>query len=332
MALLFCDGFDTGDLSTRWTLVGGPTATATTRFSTGKASSFQSAGYIIKSITASSAVYLGFAYYATSISSFNGKFLSLFGDGGTTEHIMFTVSSTSPTIIIKRGDGTVLGSYGIQATTWLYLEVYATIADSGGVCQLRINGNQVISYTGDTKNGGTNTTIDTVRFGDPSGGSVPGGLPYIDDFYICNSTGSVNNSFLGDIRVLTVLPTAAGASTQFTPTSGANYTTVNDVPDVTTSYNASSTVGQRDTFTMADIGSQYTVLGAQNSIHAWKSDAGTGNVKIVTRTGATNYYGSSLALGTSVGYYGEVREVNPATSAQWTYTDINGLETGYEVA
>jgi hypothetical protein len=37
----------------------------------------------------------------------------------------------------------------------------------------------------------------------------------IDDLYVCDSTGSTNNTFLGDVRVDTVRPIGAGNYSEF---------------------------------------------------------------------------------------------------------------------
>lgn len=331
MALLFCDGFDNGDASQKWT-AGSCSLVSTTRFGAGKALDISSPrGYIDRTIQASGTIYVGFAISSSSTASNTGPFISLYGDTGTIENLRIENVNAGVFALYRGGTQLVKATNTFKADGWHYLELAATISSTGGSFVLRVDGVEWMSYSGNTKNGGVNDSTDKIRIGRDDVLWTPM-KPTIDDLYICDGQGAVNNTFLGDIRILTVLPTAAGTSTQFTPTSGANYTTVNDVPDVTTSYNASSTIGQRDTFTMGDIGTQYTVLGAQNNIHSWRSDSGTANVKIVTYTAATNYYSSSLALGTSMSNYSEVREVNPATGAQWTYADINGLETGYEVA
>ena len=45
----------------------------------------------------------------------------------------------------------------------------------------------------------------------------------IDDLYICDGTGSApHNTFLGDCRVDTLLPTADGTAQQWTPSTGTH--------------------------------------------------------------------------------------------------------------
>ena len=49
------------------------------------------------------------------------------------------------------------------------------------------------------------------------------GSPTIDDIYICNDDGTVNNSFLGNVKVRRVIPTGDGVYTDAVPVGGGGY-------------------------------------------------------------------------------------------------------------
>lgn len=333
MTLLFMDGFDVGDVAQKWD-VGGttPSTSSTTRFSTGKSISLPdngSASVLTKSVTASSTMIVGFAFYSAGAGG-NASPVFFYGDSGATSHV--NLRHTITTLQLYRGDGTLLATSpaGVIATNqWLYIEMSATIADSGGRVIVKANGVTVIDFTGDTKNGGTNTTIDTVVL---SHGNAGANNFLFDDLYICNTAGSVNNTFLGDVRVQTLVPTGAGASTQFTPSVGSNWDNVNDLPLVTTTYNSDATSGHRDTYAMGDlISGTGTIFGIQDVLVALKTDAGAASLKAALKSGGTVYYDIAQSLGTSLGESPVIRETDPATSAAWTATNVNALEFGAEV-
>jgi hypothetical protein len=346
MALLFMDGFDVGDADAKWTYMGTAGAPhqgsiATTRFGVGRslttnASSSGIYSLCRKDFPASSKIIMGIAKVSLSgITSTRAEIL-LKGDGGGTPHLSLRTNSDG-SVSLYRGDlATLLATSAIGLVsigTWSYWEISATVADSGGRCIVRLNSNPtpIIDFTGDTKNGGTNATIDALSLGSGTAGNSY--AFYWDDCYICNDTGSVNNDFLGDVRVQTVLPTAAGASTQFTPSVGSNWDNVNDAPYVSTTYNSDSVSGHRDTYAMADLLSGTgTIFGVQDNILALKSDAGAASIKAAIKSGGTVYYDSAVTLGTALGSSVAVREVDPATSAAWTVTNVNALEFGAEVA
>lgn len=281
----------------------------------------------IKNITASAQVFAGGAFFTTGSGNGLGKGLSFWGDSGATEHLRLW--QTSGTVLtLFRGDGTSLGTTTLASTvnTWIYVEMSGTIADSGGTCVVKINGSTAINYTGDTKNGGTSTNIDAVRYG-----SIGGSVAYWDDIYILNSSGSVNNTFLGEIRVQSLQASGAGSSTQLTVTGAAsNYLAAKDASDST--YSASPTTGQRDTYALADTTLTGTVGGAQVVSRMSKSDAGAASMKAAIKSGATVAYGTTRSLSASATQYLDTWETDPNTSAAWTTSGINALEAGAEVA
>lgn len=356
MALLYMDGFDLQDNALRWVqggLAGDFTYGAATRFGAGKAltiSTLTTGGtsYMIRSFTPSSSVYMGAAIQA-GLESGNGSdpTANLFGiytDGGGSGHVYLRRLNTNA-LVAYRGDPNsgVLGApSGTQIATsaagvldgnWHYVEVYAVIHDSTGRLTVKVDGTTVIDFTGDTRNGGTSSNIDAVRF--RSGRYVNGAcVVSIDDFYTCDATGTVNNTFLGDVRVQPLLPNAAGSSTQFAPTGSANnWANVGEAPFNNATYNASSTVGQLDLYGLSDLTAGTTsIMGIQTVAHMQKSDAGTANAKVALKSGGTVYYDTTRSLGTSPTSYTQVRETDPATAVAWTVSNANSLEAGVEVA
>lgn len=332
MALLFMDGFDTADFTTsgRYSATNG-TSSATTRFSQGKSIFFNAtAGPTLeKTYPASAQVFAGFAFCGTN-NTYGVSIITFYGDNGTTKHTSLRRISTTNWGIYRAE--TLLVSFAAPPMdTWVYIEMSTTIDSTSGTIEVRLNGQTAVTFTGNTRNGGTNLTTDKYRLGN-DGSNYAACAPYIDDFYLCNSLGTKNKTFLGDVRVQTIVPSAAGSSTQWTPTGGANYANVNDIPDSTATYNSSSTSGQRDLYVLGDLlAGTGTVFGIQENLHAWKSDAGAGSLKSVYKVGSTVYDGTTYGLGTSNAWYGSIKETNPATSTTWTPSEINSLESGVEV-
>jgi hypothetical protein len=329
MALLFIDGFDANDAAFKW--VGGSAAgsTTTTRFSNGRALTIANGG-VSRDFTASSQIFVGVACTISNLDTAIRPYISLNGDSGATTHLSVGYSSSG--LILYRGAlATSLATYSgvFNPNTWYHIEISATIADAGGTCIVKLNGATVINFTGDTKNAGTNTTFDRVVLAS-NGGYTAG----FDDIYVGNSTGSAPyNTLLGDARVYSLSPSGAGSSTQFTPSSGANYTTVDELPYSATDYVSGGTTGNRDTYALADLpASAGTVYAVQNNIIAKKTDAAAISLKPALKSGATVYYGAATSLGASDGVITDLYTTDPATSSAWTASGVNSLEAGFEVA
>lgn len=340
MGVIFMDGFDADDYVTKWFTVRTGTrnsieTTTSTRFSSGKAMKIgvwdvNDPYRIKKMFTPSSEIFVGFAInnLYTQVSTY---FFEILGDGGSTLHLALK-QLTSGSFGVYRS-GTLLASAAYKNNVWQYIEVNAIVADTGGVVKVRVDGVEVISYTGDTRNGGVSTNIDAISLMNDTDANE--GTTYLefDDVYVCDSSGTINNTFLGDIRIQTLVPTAAGSSTQLTPTGSSNYANVADIPDSTATYNSSSTVGSKDLYALGDLASgTATVKCVQVNTRAWKDDAGTASLKVKIKSGSTEVAGATVALPSSVAWNGDVWETDPNTSTAWTVSAVNGLEAGAEVA
>jgi hypothetical protein len=351
MTLQFCDGFDTGDFLAKWSSQsisgsgGAQTASTDTPFGAGKSLSFaattagsSNVNRLNQTIPAAGTFYLGFAFKVQARpvgGSSDGPILKLFGDAGATEHLRLNVPISGTPNWTRAG----LASLGALTTSivvgqWYYLEAKITISDTVGEITTHIDGNADTSLTSiDTKNAGTNSSIDTIAIGNWAGGASTSGAGVLfDDLYVCNTAGAVNNSFLGPIRIQTLSPNAAGTDTGLTPVGASNYQNVSD-QNVST-YNYSSTTGTRDSYALPDLAAGTSaVLAVKNVLAGQTSDAGAGAFKPVVRSAGTNYYDTTATLGATNKVYSQaIRETDPATSAAWTIAAVNALQVGAEVA
>jgi hypothetical protein len=249
-------------------------------------------------------------------------------------------------IQVRRGNAT--GTLLAQSDTGVfpsaifrYLEAKVVLGDgTAGSVEVRMDGAPVmLTPSGggpavailsgiDTKNGGTKTVFDGVGLTGSSTHSC------FDDLYVLNTNGSYNNDFLGDCRVETLVPVAAGGVTQLTPLSGANYTNVDELPTNTTDYVSGATIDTLDVYDMTTLSapSAAQVRAVSATLYAAKSDTGAKSVRPVTRISGTNYdNGADIALSQSYAYINHMWEQNPATSTAWTPTTVNAAEFGAKV-
>ncbi len=213
-------------------------------------------------------------------------------------------------------------------TAWNYIEIKCTIADSGGLFEVRINETVYVTYTGDTKQSSTLNTASRIQFMGRSSDLA------LDDLYICDGTGSTNNNYLGDVRVDALKPVGAGFYADFSRSTGsANWDNVDDVtPDGDATYNYSSTVGSKDTFDCANlVALTGSIKGLQANLIARKDEAGGRVLKAVQRIGGTDYESAPIGLGMSYVVQRQIYDVSPATGVAYTETEINAAEFGYKV-
>lgn len=336
--LRFCDSFDhyaTADILNKWTAF----ETTSTGQSIGSGNGRRSGNAwtcttnlrgLLKAVSGSpTTLIVGGAVYLPSLPS-TVAVLGLWE--GATIHVQVRVKADGALEVTR--NTTVLGTSSagvVSAATYFFLELKATIHDTTGAYEVRVNGANVLSGTGaDTRNGGTgvitqvnvNSAVANMR---------------LDDFYICDTSGSANNDFLGDVRVDAYLPNGNGNSSQFTGSdadSTDNYLLVDDsAPDGDSTYVQSSTSGHKDTYTFADMThTPSTIHGVQINMTAKKDDAGSRSIASVTRSGGSDTDGTTQALSTSYIDYLQIVEQDPNTSAAWTKTNFNSAEFGHIVA
>lgn len=337
MALLFMDGFGGGDASTgKWdpSSANYTPQTASPRLPGSYYASYGAGSNIYKTIPASSKIILGVGF-SESMTGTSGT-LIFYGDGGGTAHITLQHNQSTGHLEVYRGSTLIgTGMAVIPRNSWCYIEISVTISDTVGEIHVRLNGaaSDEITFVGDTKNGGTATTIDMIRFSGGWSGGV--GSFRIADLYVLNDTGTTNNDFLGDVAVRTLSPNGNGTYSQLVGSdsdSVDNYQLVDEHPYATTDYVGSASTGDKDSYLLEDLPVGVTnVYAVQVAGKMLKSDASLGQARYIVRSGGIDYPGTTQALSTSaIGYY-ELYETDPATSIQWTPTGVNDLEAGMEV-
>lgn len=354
MSLLFVDGFDhyvTADLTKKWHILAstgssGATITAAAGRNgsgalTNNGSTASSNSWISRTFPPAASWVIGFAFkFSGSVAT--PLIIAALTDAGTTQcDLRLNADST---LSVTR-NGTALTS-GTSATAlssgiWYYIEWKITIANSisAGSCKVRVNGSDVITVatSQDTQNT-ANATASQLKLGIQTTNSSTSILQFYDDVYVCDSVdsgiaGVPNNDFLGDVRAEAILPNGAGNTTGMTPSTGSNYTCVDDTtPNDDTDYVSSSVATTKDTYAFANLTtSPVTIFGVQTVLTQRKDDAGHRFTCPVTRTGATDYDGSNYAVLDSYSMDCQVRQSNPNTSAAWTEAGVNGAEFGMKV-
>lgn len=345
MSLVWADGFENTSLWSRKYGLAGTTTVTTSTARTGNGALFTG-----NTSPSSLTVYLPSAsQHATLVAGFwlrgetslpwptndSNPLLTFFGDGGGTAHTHIAFNATNNGSLTAYRGGTLIGTATGTLTTGVgyYVEVKAVLNDTTGSVVIRVNGTNVLNLTNtDTKNAGTGAVYDTVRFGGRASASQN---LLIDDAYILNGAGSAYNDFLGDVTVETIRPDGNGNSSQFTGSDGNstdNYLLVDEATYSAADYVQSGTTNNKDLYTYGALtATTGTVKGVIAYATAAKTGSGAQDFRQITRLSGTNYNGSTVALTTSDIPVAQVWEVNPATTSDWTISEVNGAEFGVEV-
>ena len=212
-------------------------------------------------------------------------------------------------------------SPGLIATNaWYGIEAMVTIANGTGVAQIWVNGTEVINASGLSTQyyGASGAYANQVALGDIEGNGI---APMFDDFRIWDNTGTYQNAPMGtDSRILTKLPSGAGAFTQWTANgAAANYACVDDnPPDGDATYVSGATAGLQDAYAMplAYLTFAPSMVVARSYVRKDDSNSRTMAIGVVS-SGVTNA-GSSYTLGSTYAFTDACIPLDPHTVAVWT--------------
>ena len=331
MTRLFHTGFELGG-GEYWDVIAPTVVSTTVRNGTYACNLGNSQPNPTHSIPNTAEAYLRWAYHGEAVrttSNFLMKLLDI-----TT--IQVQLWNANGTLQVRANDSSVLASSAanvLDNNVYHLIEVHAIIA-SAGTFDVKVDGTTVITASVDTGTGTTNDYFNRVAFG--PGGSD--GTARMDDYAINNTSGPPNNSWIGDGRVIALIPNAVGDASDTTELTGVGqtalsvlYQNIDELPANTSDYNYGTTAGHYTIWNLTDTTNVASVNATMLWVRAFMNDAGPANFKFVTKTNSTKYVSANVALTQSWAYYSELRETNPNTAAAWTAANLDALQVGFEV-
>lgn len=269
----------------------------------------------------------GFLISAGAASAVSGRgVIEAYEGNGVTEHLALYVFSDN-TVRLFRGTTQLAASSAITGilNAWHWIEMSFNIADSGGSVTGYVDGVNVVTFSGDTRNGGTAGKFEAVVVG--SGGAI--GVHKLDDIYWSDSSTP-----LGDARVDVIPPTSDTVQKDFHASSGTdNYAMVAEAPnDGDSSYVFSGSSTAKDLYGLGDLAtSSSAIYGVQLNVVAKRADAGSATLTLHAKSSTTDASDAGHTLTSSYLNYQDLLLTDPATSAAWTDSGVNSLLAGFDL-
>lgn len=225
--------------------------------------------------------------------------------------------------------------YIFDPETWYWVDIKINFVNSGSIT-VKINGitdPNISALSGDFQGaGGAGVDAFQIGTGDNIANSLNNWSVAVCDLIIYDDTGSLNNDFLGDSKIVIRRPDGVGTYTDWDPTGAANnWDCVNDTTaDDDTTYVSTSTASEKDTYTFEDISGSPTIHFIQQVVHARKDDVGARTIKLGCISGATESFGSDVGITADYMVATRVLETDPDTAAAWDATGYNAAEFGQQ--
>lgn len=285
---------------------------------------------------------------------FMGKYYTSLGSGGavyfselpnTNRGIFgFAPESLSPSAILAVGTDGALHIYHQQngiiiassepgiivAGAWIHIEWKVTIDPSNGnngSIQVRVNGVTRLNLSG------LNLGSNMIGFFGLSTSFTNFGTSfttvYFDDIYVWNTEGTVNNDFIGDCRVRTIMPNQDTSISEWSVFGASNgFDAINDPSDDDdNSYlEASDNVPVTSSFNLENLPSETGAVHAvQMLAKAKKTETGVANLRFGVESDGVIQYGLTREMTTSYAYYIDVFQQNPSTGSNWDLSSVNNM-------
>jgi len=250
-------------------------------------------------------------------------------DGGT-KNINVRWEDGTGELDIWRGNTLLETTSGLALSTdvWYYLELKAKTNNSTGSYDVELAGVSIFSASGIDTQDGSNAYSDNVRFFGATS------QPQWDDIYICDASGSINNDFLGNSKVVAIAPDGDDTANWGTSTPNAShYANVDENPsDDDTSYVEENTTNATDLYDYEAAPSLGTVHGLQINTMCRETDVTPFSLITPIESNGTQDDDSAQAISTtSFTTIVRVSEEDPDISAPWTDSTISAAKFGIKV-
>ena len=225
---------------------------------------------------------------------------------------------------------------------WHYIEFRVLEHNSAGEVECKINEVTVATITG--INTGADSGLMTLLTVAATSNAM---LDHIDDLYLLDTTGSINNDFLGDSRI-SALPTLSnGATNNFTLFDDGtqsyspivvNSEAVRNGEDATVgrdhNYVESGLIGAREIYNhVAFSASPITIHGVQVVNNARKTSTGVLKYRDEITIAGTQFDNSVDVIASTGDYHMStyIRDTDPSDDAAWTVDKVNDVDIGFSI-
>jgi hypothetical protein len=340
--LLFCDSFDhyfTEQIPYKWPIVGGGGAQVQPGVAhTGQAMRFTNSFCGVgKFLPLSHRIILGF-WFALPF-PVAGAMCSFWDDlGGATQVTLTPLSSGRLQVRSGGASGPVLGTTPDPLPTIGFhsLEVDVTFDDPGGSVEVRVDTVPVLVLTGVNTAPSGSPTCTIFGMNSDTGPSPANGLFaawFVDDLYVCDDQGGINDDFLNAPIVQCLNPSGEGALSGWQPVGfPVNWQCVDGRPGVfTVPHLLASDIGQADLYPVPAPAGEPVYAVQTCILRTGLLDVLTTGVQELIRSGGSDFAGPTW-IGSNTYFGCTQHDTDPFTAAPWTADGVGAAQFGQALA
>lgn len=277
---------------------------------------------------------LGHRFIIGEVGTYGFSLYSTMNTAGTQFSIQF---SPDGSVRVFNGNGALVTGCPagtLYALSWIYLEMKFTIGEDA-LFEVRANTKVILSVPNINLGNGTpilgyGPGFDVINYS--TTGHTAGQLFLWDDFYLLDTLGTVNNDYLGQIKV--VYQDVVGEdSVQWaiggTAPAATNWQSVLNAHLDDSKYVQTRVMNNRDLYNANPSVNSAAIYGVQVKGAYKVDDAGQRVVKNTLQTNlGTDLVGTDWYVDQTYRYYQDIFELNPDTGVGWTDLEVNDLLIG----
>jgi hypothetical protein len=278
------------------------------------------------SLTTDDTLIVGFAFRVDGSS--NLTLMALWDGASKNVNLRYNKTSLELEIYLDNVLLETTSGLGIANHTWYWIEMAVKTNGSVGTYDVELSGVNILSDTGIDTQTGSNAWSSSIRW---FGGGTTNRW---DDMYVCDSTGSTNNGMLGNVKVIGLSPNADDTANFGTSTPNvSHYANVDENPsDDDTSYVEDSTANVTDLYDYETLSGSGDIFGLQINTQCRETDAATFSLITPIKSNGTQSDDAGTVVGTtSYTTRSRVSEIDPDTSAAWTFAGVDAAKFGIKV-
>jgi hypothetical protein len=216
--------------------------------------------------------------------------------------------------------------------TFHHIQVKCTISSTVGEVTVKIDGAEILSITNaNTYSGGG--AISTTQFG--WSGNFGNSTASYGDLFICDTSGSLYNTYQGDVAVYESVLPVDGDELQWTRSTGAGTWSshVDQNPQTGDAiYLRSLANGDRNCFSFPAVSSSSigAILVVKETVCHRKEDASYGAVKLYSRqVDNVDHDGPAKVAAQDYTFVERIYEQDLSDNTNWTDTKVNNTQLGF---
>lgn len=298
---------------------------------------FNANPYIRKAFSSGSLtqVGIGFASYCPLLPDVNDGQRVVFRDFANADQFYVGITTTGA-IRAVRADGTVLGTTAtpvVTAAAWHHIEIFTVMSQTVGQVKVWVNEVLVLDLSGlDNVNTSLVETSQMCFYVDGANSNATRDWD-IDDFYIYDTTGSINNTApVGDLNAYLLVPTGDTSEADWTKSTGTDgYALIDETTPDDADYIQSAVAGDRSEFDLTDLPLTVNyVAGLFAHVRALKTDAGGAELLTTIQSSGSQSSGSNKSITTAATWWHQAIEIDPATAARFTRAGVNAAKIRFD--